>query len=92
MGIKFVGTKPLDVDLIVEGYALNKMGHSLIREENRQEFQADEDAYMAKFGLSEKAVAAVKSRDRDEMMAVGLNMYFYGKIRFVTGGGGPASA
>jgi protocatechuate 4,5-dioxygenase alpha chain len=90
LAIKFVGTKPIDVDTILNGYALNKMGHSLVREENRAEFKADEDAYMAKYGLGAEEIAAVKSRSRDAMMALGLNMYFYGKIRFAAGGGGPA--
>ncbi|WP_431855972.1 protocatechuate 4,5-dioxygenase subunit alpha [Azospirillum sp.] len=74
------GTVIFDGDMAVKGYALNKMCFSFNRAENRKAFLEDEDAYCAKFGLSEEQTAAVKARDTLALIAAGGNIYFLAKF------------
>ncbi len=63
-----------------QGYALNKMCHSLTRPENRAAFAADEDGYMARYGLTEEQKEAVRRRDWLRLIQLGGNIYFVMKI------------
>ncbi len=67
----------------IRGYRLNKMAMALGQMENREAFKADEDAYLARFALSEEERAAVKSRDWREMVRLGGNLFFILKIAAV---------
>ena len=69
-----------DSEAALKGYALNKMCHSFNKAENRAAFLADEDAYCAKYGLSEEQRAAVRSRNTRELLAAGANTYFLAKF------------
>jgi protocatechuate 4,5-dioxygenase alpha chain len=69
-----------DAALAGKGYALNRLCHSLNSAENRAQFAADEDGYCARFGLSGEERAAVKSRDKRQLLAAGGNMYFLAKL------------
>ena len=51
--IDIPGTTIFDGKQAMKGYALNKMCYSFNRKENRDAFQADEEAYMAKYGLND---------------------------------------
>lgn len=62
------------------GYALNRMCYSLNSAENRAKFTADEDVYCTQFGLSSDERAAVRSRSKKRMFAIGGNMYFVAKL------------
>lgn len=64
----------------LKGYKLNKMAMDLGRPENREAFKADEDAYLARYGLSEEEKSAVKARDWHEMVRLGGNLFFILKI------------
>ena len=57
------GTTLFDGDQAQKGYALNKMCFSFNDQVNRDAFKADEDAYMAKFGLTEAEKDLVRKRD-----------------------------
>ncbi|PWC35585.1 protocatechuate 4,5-dioxygenase subunit alpha [Azospirillum sp. TSO22-1] len=74
------GTVIFDGDMAVKGYALNKMCFSFNRAENRKAFLEDEDAYCARFGLSEEQKAAVKARDTLALIEAGGNIYFLAKF------------
>ena len=65
-----------DVEATLSGYALNKMCFSFNEAANRAAFLADEDAYCARYGLSEQVRAAVRNRDKRALMAAGGNPYF----------------
>lgn len=62
------------------GYAMNKMASSLGRPENREAFKADEAAYLARYKLTEAQREAVLSRDWNEMMRQGGNLFYILKI------------
>lgn len=67
------------------GYRLNKMCGSLCSPANRAAFQQDEEAYMARFSLSETEKELVRKRDFAGLIAAGTNIYFMLKIGAVTG-------
>jgi len=64
----------------IQGYKLNKMAMDLGKPENREAFKADEDAYLARYGLSDEEKSAVKARDWHEMVRLGGNLFFILKI------------
>ena len=48
------GTTVFDGKMAMRGYALNKMCYSLDSADNREAFKADEEGFMAKFGLNDQ--------------------------------------
>jgi len=49
-------------------------------EENREAFLRDEDAYCAKFGLSDDQRQAVRDRDVLRLIKLGGNIYYLAKL------------
>jgi protocatechuate 4,5-dioxygenase alpha subunit len=78
-------TSIFDLRASRRGYRLNRMCGSLCSPANREEFKRDEDAYMAKFGLSDEEKKLIRARDFAGMIAAGMNIYFMLKIGAVTG-------
>lgn len=64
----------------IRGYRMNKMAMSLGDAANRAAFKANEDAYLDRSGLSVEEKAAVMSRDWQEMVRLGGNVFFILKI------------
>ena len=83
--LKIEGTTPFDGDMARKGYALNKMCFSFNSAENRAEFKADEEAYMAKYNLTETQKAAIRSRQVLELIAAGGNAYYLAKFAGIFG-------
>jgi len=81
------GTYVFDLRLSRRGYALNKMCRSLTSSENRDAFIADEEAYMARYGLSEEQKQAVRARDWLQMTKLGGNLFFFLKLGATLGHG-----
>jgi len=73
------GTIIFDGHRALSGYALNKMCFSFNSEENREAFRRDEDAYCARFNLTEPQRLAVKHRDVLELLEAGGNIYYLAK-------------
>lgn len=69
-----------NLEIAKNGYALNKMCHSLNRAENRAAFAADEASYCDRFGLDPAEQAAVMARDKPRLFELGGNMYFLAKL------------
>ena len=67
------------------GLRLNRMCGSLCSPENREAFKRDEEAYMARFGLSEEEKDLIRRRDFAGMIHAGMNIYWMLKIGSVTG-------
>jgi protocatechuate 4,5-dioxygenase alpha chain len=67
------------------GYRLNKMCGSLCDPKNREAFKQDEEAYMARFGLTGTEKELIRKRDFAGMIGAGMNIYFMLKIGSVTG-------
>ncbi|MFZ3582869.1 extradiol ring-cleavage dioxygenase [Loktanella sp. DJP18] len=65
------------------GYAINKMANGLSQPDNRAAFKADESAYIDRYGLSPDQKQAVMSRDWNEMMRLGGNLFYILKISAV---------
>jgi protocatechuate 4,5-dioxygenase, alpha chain len=80
-------TSVFDGLLSRRGYRLNKMCGTLCSPENRAAFKGDEEAYMARFGLTEQERALVRARDFAGLIEAGLNIYFMLKLGSVTGNG-----
>ena len=79
------GTLIFDSEQARKGYKLNQFCMSLMKAENREEFKANEAAYLDKWQLTEAQKKAVMARDYNAMMAEGGNIYFLAKI-FATDG------
>lgn len=82
------GTYVFDSTRSRMGYALNKLAHSLTDKGNRDLFRADEEAYMAKYKLTEEQKDAIRKRDWLTLMKkCGGNIYYVYKIGAAVGDG-----
>jgi protocatechuate 4,5-dioxygenase alpha chain len=79
------GTPVFDGDAAQKGLALNAMCYSFNSADNRAAFVADEEAYMARFGLAEAQREAVRRRDVLGMIAAGGNVYYLAKLAGILG-------
>lgn len=79
------GTPVFDGDSAQAGYALNAMCYSFNQAANRDAFVADEEGYMAKFGLNEQQKRLVRSRDVLGMVLGGGNVYYLAKLAGILG-------
>lgn len=78
--IDIPGTTIFDGRQAMKGYALNKMCYSFNQQANRDEFVADEEAYMEKFGLNDEQRAAIRARDVLALIEAGGNIYYLAKF------------
>lgn len=79
-------TYVFDLEMSARGARLNNLAESLNDAENREEFKADTERFMAKFGLSEMERQLI--RDRDWLNIVkkgGGNIYNVIRIASVLG-------
>ena len=79
------GTTIFDGEQAQKGYALNKMCMSFNDAANRAGFLRDEDAYCARYGLSDQQRAAVRQRDVLALIAAGGNIYYLAKFAGIFG-------
>ena len=79
------GTTLFDGVQARKGYALNKMCYSFNSAENRAQFQRDEAAYCARYGLNEEQVRAIGKRDVLGLIASGGNVYYLAKFAGILG-------
>ena len=82
------GTTVFDGAVSRKGYRLNKFAMSFTRAENREAFIADEEAYMATWGLSDTEKQFLRDRDFNGLIEeCGGNIYMIMKIGNCTGHG-----
>ena len=74
------GTYVLDSRHYRRGYHLNMFLMTLNNAECRDEFAADEAAYLAKFKITDEQKQAVLARDYLGMLKVGANVYYAFKL------------
>jgi protocatechuate 4,5-dioxygenase alpha chain len=74
------GTRVFTARRARQGYWLNQFAMSLMKEENRTRFLADEKAYLDEWDLSDAAKEAVLARDYNAMIDEGGNIYFLSKL------------
>src|SRR5215468_754874 len=74
------GTFVFDAERSREGYGINMFCMSLMKEENRNAFKANEAAYLKKFNLTPEQTDAILKRDYNRMLELGGNIYFTAKL------------
>jgi protocatechuate 4,5-dioxygenase, alpha chain len=74
------GTFVFDAERSREGFGINMFCMSLMKEENRKAFKANEAEYLKKFNLTPEQADAVLKRDYNRMLELGGNIYFTAKL------------
>src|SRR5262245_26278610 len=74
------GTFVFDAERSREGYGINMFCMSLMKEENRKAFKADEAGYLKKFNLTPAQIEAILKRNYNRMLELGGNIYFTAKL------------
>ncbi len=74
------GTTVFDAAKSREGYHLNMFCMSLMKDENRKAFKANEADYLDKFPMSPAQRQAVLKREWNEMIRLGGNIYYTSKL------------
>jgi protocatechuate 4,5-dioxygenase, alpha chain len=74
------GTFVFDAERSRQGYGINMFCMSLMREENRKAFKANEAEYLKRFKLTPEQTEAVLKRDYNRMLELGGNIYFTAKL------------
>jgi protocatechuate 4,5-dioxygenase, alpha chain len=74
------GTFVFDAERSRQGYHLNMFCMSLMKEENRKAFKANEAAYLDKFPLTPEQREAILKREYNRMLELGGNIYFTAKL------------
>ena len=74
------GTFVFDADRSRRGYHVNMFCMSLMKEENRKAFKANEAEYLKKFPMSEEQRDAVLKRQWNRILELGGNIYFTAKL------------
>jgi protocatechuate 4,5-dioxygenase, alpha chain len=74
------GTFVFDAEKSRQGYGINMFCMSLMKEENRKAFKANEVAYLKKYPLTREQTEAILKRDYNRMLELGGNIYFTAKL------------
>lgn len=74
------GTFVFDADRAREGYPINSFCMSLMKDENRKAFKADEAGYIKQFHMTPDQEKAILTRDYNRMLELGANIYFTAKL------------
>ena len=74
------GTYVFDQDRSRQGFGINMFCMSLMKDENRKAFKANEAEYLKRFKLTPEQTEAVLKRDYNRMLELGGNIYFTAKL------------
>jgi len=74
------GTFVFDAERSRQGFGINMFCMSLMKDENRKAFKANEADYLKKFKLTPEQTDAVLKRDYNRMLELGGNIYFTAKL------------
>ncbi len=74
------GTFVFDAERSRQGYGINMFCMSLMQDENRLAFKANEAEYLKKFNLTPEQTDAILKRDYNRMLELGGNIYFTAKL------------
>jgi protocatechuate 4,5-dioxygenase, alpha chain len=74
------GTFFFDAERSRQGYHLNMFCMSLMKEENRKAFKANEAKYLDRFPLTAEQRESILKRDYNRMLELGGNIYFTAKL------------
>ncbi len=84
---KIADSHVFDLAMSWRGYRLNKMCNALSQAHERDAYKADEEGFMARFGLTDAEKDLVRARDFGGLLEAGGNIYFLLKLGVVTGNG-----
>ena len=91
MGRQVTGAIPdtsiFDLRLARRGKRLNRMCAALCSPQEREAFKRDEEAFMARFGLTDAEKELLRKRDFQGLIDGGTNIYYLLKIGSATGNG-----
>jgi protocatechuate 4,5-dioxygenase, alpha chain len=79
------GTLVFDANRSRQGFWLNQFCMSMMKDENRRAFRADEAGYLDRFPMTEAQRQAILKRDWNGMLEVGGNIYFTAKLAATDG-------
>ena len=74
------GTFVFDAERSRQGFGINMFCMSLMKDENRRAFKANEAEYLKQFKLTPEQTDAVLKRDYNRMLELGGNIYFTAKL------------
>src|SRR5688572_2259660 len=74
------GTFVFDAERSRQGYGINMFCMSLMKDENRKAFRANEAQYLKRFPLTPEQAEAILKRDYNRMLELGANIYFTAKL------------
>jgi protocatechuate 4,5-dioxygenase, alpha chain len=74
------GTFVFDAERSRKGYGINMFCMSLMKDENRKAFKANEPDYLKRFNLTPAQAEAILKRDYNRMLELGGNIYFTAKL------------
>ena len=74
------GTFVFNAERSRQGYGINMFCMSLMKDENRKTFKANEAEYLKKFPLTPEQTEAILKRDYNRMLELGGNIYFTAKL------------
>ncbi|HEX4927376.1 MAG TPA: protocatechuate 4,5-dioxygenase subunit alpha [Burkholderiales bacterium] len=74
------GTFVFDAERSRQGYGINMFCMSLMKDENRKAFRANEAEYLKRFPLTPEQAQAILDRDYNRMLELGGNIYFTAKL------------
>src|SRR5215469_12251132 len=74
------GTFVFDAERSRQGYGINMFCMSLMKDENRKAFKANEAEYLKRFKLTPEQTDAILKRDYNRMLELGGNIYFTAKL------------
>ena len=74
------GTFVFDAERSRRGYHVNMFCMSLMKDENRKAFKANEPEYLKRFHLTPAQEQAILKRDYNRMLELGGNIYFTAKL------------
>lgn len=74
------GTFVFDAERSRRGYHVNMFCMSLMKEENRKAFKANEAEYLKKFPMTQEQREAILKRQWNRMLELGGNIYFTAKL------------
>ncbi|HZO47075.1 MAG TPA: protocatechuate 4,5-dioxygenase subunit alpha [Xanthobacteraceae bacterium] len=74
------GTFVFDAERSRKGFGINMFCMSLMKDENRKAFKANEPEYLKRFNLTPQQEEAILKRDYNRMLELGGNIYFTAKL------------
>src|ERR1700760_1011981 len=74
------GTVVFDAERSRQGFGINMFCMSLMKDENRKAFRANEAGYLKQFKLTPEQTDAILKRNYNRMLELGGNIYFTAKL------------